>query len=177
VARQRANDLGVSLAEYFRRLVARDLARPETAARVDRIFDLGKLGRLRHCEPEGFHDCRGLHSTRRKLRSLALSRYEPICRHFHLYAAADSSDRSNARSKAILRSGETLVTSDPRLVETWTLLHHKLDRKAAEGFWEGLRSGIRPNRSGHFGGPGGCLGCWRFLRDQDFSIVDRTASL
>src|SRR6266480_146124 len=39
-ARQRANDLGVSLAEYFRRLVARDLARPETAARVDRIFDL-----------------------------------------------------------------------------------------------------------------------------------------
>jgi hypothetical protein len=40
-ARQRANDLGVSLAEYFRRLVARDLARPETAARVDRVFDLG----------------------------------------------------------------------------------------------------------------------------------------
>ena len=31
-ARQRANDLGVSLAEYFRRLLARDLARPETAA-------------------------------------------------------------------------------------------------------------------------------------------------
>jgi len=30
-ARQRANDLGVSLAEYFRRLVARDLARPEAA--------------------------------------------------------------------------------------------------------------------------------------------------
>jgi hypothetical protein len=40
-ARQRANDLGVSLAEYFRRLLARDLARPETAAPVDRIFDLG----------------------------------------------------------------------------------------------------------------------------------------
>jgi hypothetical protein len=31
-ARQRANDLGVSLAEYFRRLLARDLARPEAAA-------------------------------------------------------------------------------------------------------------------------------------------------
>jgi hypothetical protein len=40
-ARQRANDLGVSLAEYFRRLVARDLARPETAAHVESIFDLG----------------------------------------------------------------------------------------------------------------------------------------
>ena len=43
-ARQRANDLGVSLAEYFRRLLARDLARPETAAHVDRIFDLGTSG-------------------------------------------------------------------------------------------------------------------------------------
>ncbi len=37
-ARQRANDLGVSLAEYFRRLLARDLARPETAAHVDRML-------------------------------------------------------------------------------------------------------------------------------------------
>jgi hypothetical protein len=41
-ARQRASDLGVSLAEYVRRLVARDLARPETGAAVDRIFDLGR---------------------------------------------------------------------------------------------------------------------------------------
>ena len=34
-ARQRANDLGVSLAEYFRRLVARDLARPDAATLAD----------------------------------------------------------------------------------------------------------------------------------------------
>lgn len=43
-ARRRATDLGVSLAEYFRRLVARDLARPESSADVDRIFDLGNSG-------------------------------------------------------------------------------------------------------------------------------------
>ena len=43
-ARQRANDLGVPLAEYFRRLVARDLARPKTTAHIDRIFDLGSSG-------------------------------------------------------------------------------------------------------------------------------------
>ncbi len=43
-ARQRASELGVSLAEYVRRLVARDLARPETAVAVDRIFDLGSSG-------------------------------------------------------------------------------------------------------------------------------------
>jgi hypothetical protein len=74
-ARQRASDLGVSLAEYFRRLVARDLARPETATDVDRIFD----------QPEGFRDRRGLSfHTQETSSSLALSRYEPICRHLHL---------------------------------------------------------------------------------------------
>jgi hypothetical protein len=43
-ARQRASELGVSLAEDVRRLVARDLARLETAVEVDRIFDLGSSG-------------------------------------------------------------------------------------------------------------------------------------
>ncbi len=35
------------------------------------------------------------------------------------YAAADSSDASNARAKAILKSGEVLLTTDHVLVETW----------------------------------------------------------
>ncbi len=43
-ARRRASELGVSLAEYFRRLVSRDLARPETKPDVDCIFDLGDSG-------------------------------------------------------------------------------------------------------------------------------------
>jgi hypothetical protein len=43
-ARRRASDLGISLAEYFRRLVARDLARPEASSAVERIFDLGSSG-------------------------------------------------------------------------------------------------------------------------------------
>jgi len=43
-ARRRAGDLGVSFAEYVRRLVARDLVGPETAADVDSIFDLGSSG-------------------------------------------------------------------------------------------------------------------------------------
>jgi hypothetical protein len=43
-ARQRANELGVSLAEYFRRLVARDLTRPRAKIEVDSIFDLGNSG-------------------------------------------------------------------------------------------------------------------------------------
>jgi len=43
-ARQRANELGVSLAEYLRRLIARDLARPKAAKGVEGIFDLGNSG-------------------------------------------------------------------------------------------------------------------------------------
>jgi hypothetical protein len=67
-ARQRANDLGVSLAEYFRRLVARDLARPETAAPVDRIFDLGSSGGSDIASQKDSMIAEAFHSTRRKLR-------------------------------------------------------------------------------------------------------------
>jgi plasmid stability protein len=40
-ARRRASDMGVSLAEYVRRLVTRDLASPEQKPDVSCIFDLG----------------------------------------------------------------------------------------------------------------------------------------
>ena len=43
-ARQRANDIGVSFAEYVRRLVARDLVRPETKVDLSCVFDLGSSG-------------------------------------------------------------------------------------------------------------------------------------
>jgi hypothetical protein len=44
-ARQRANDLGVSLAEYLRRLVARDLGCPQISGDVASVFDLGSSDR------------------------------------------------------------------------------------------------------------------------------------
>jgi hypothetical protein len=40
-ARERAGDLGVSLAEYVRRLVARDFGGPRQAAKPSAVFDLG----------------------------------------------------------------------------------------------------------------------------------------
>jgi hypothetical protein len=43
-ARQRASDLGVSLAEYLRRLVARDLGGSQRAADPACVFDLGSSG-------------------------------------------------------------------------------------------------------------------------------------
>src|SRR5690349_20358521 len=43
-ARRRAADLGVSLAEYVRRLVARDLGSARTVPDVSLLFDLGSSG-------------------------------------------------------------------------------------------------------------------------------------
>lgn len=40
-ARQRAAELGVSLAEYIRRLVRRDLGEPRAHAGIEAIFNLG----------------------------------------------------------------------------------------------------------------------------------------
>jgi hypothetical protein len=44
-ARQRASELGVSLAEYLRRLVKRDLGTPEKKIDVSCIFNLGDGGK------------------------------------------------------------------------------------------------------------------------------------
>jgi predicted nucleic acid-binding protein len=91
------------------------------------------------------------------------------------YAAADRDDRSHDWAVEVLSRGEALVTSDHVLVETWTLLRHRLGREAAERFWEGL-------------GPGGVQlepvlaadleRAWSLgeaFADQDFSLVDRTS--
>ena len=59
---------GVSLAEYFRRLIARDLSRPETAGQVDRIFDLGSSGGSDIASQKDSMIAEAFHSPRRKLR-------------------------------------------------------------------------------------------------------------
>ncbi|MBY0504190.1 MAG: ribbon-helix-helix domain-containing protein [Bryobacteraceae bacterium] len=43
--RQRAGEMGVSLAEYIRRVVARDLGNPASTANPSAIFDLGESGK------------------------------------------------------------------------------------------------------------------------------------
>jgi len=91
------------------------------------------------------------------------------------YAAADAGEASNRRAKAILRAGESLITTDQVLVETWTLLRHRLGMRAAERFWDGLRSGVAALE------PVGIADletAWRIGREwqgQDFSLVDRTS--
>ncbi len=91
------------------------------------------------------------------------------------YAAADSSDASNVRAKAILRAGEPLVTTDHVLVETWTLLRHRIRSQAAERFWDGLRRGVA---AVELVGAADLEVAWQIgvsYSDQGFSIVDRTS--
>lgn len=91
------------------------------------------------------------------------------------YAAADSGDAGNSRAKTILAEGEPLVTSDHVLIETWTLLRHRIRRKAAERFWEALRSGVA---AVELVGAADLEAAWAIgvsYPGQDFSIVDRTS--
>ena len=91
------------------------------------------------------------------------------------YAAADKSDLSNEGAKEILSRGERLVTTDHVLLETWTLLRFRLNRRAAERFWLGLREGIAAIETV---GPADLDAAWEIglaFPDQDFSIADRTS--
>jgi predicted nucleic acid-binding protein len=91
------------------------------------------------------------------------------------YGAADGSDASNGRARALLSAGERLITTDHVLLETWTLLRHRFDRRTAERFWEGLRSGVATIESVL---PADLEVAWNIgevFPDQDFSIVDRTS--
>ena len=91
------------------------------------------------------------------------------------YAAADSGDRGNGRAKSILSAGELLLTTDHVLLETWMLLRHRIHRRAAEKFWDGLRAGVAHIEPV---GTADLEAAWQIgvsFRDQDFSIADRTS--
>src|SRR5690349_12588993 len=89
------------------------------------------------------------------------------------YAVADKSDASNSRAQAVLSAGEALVTSDHVLIEAWSLIRNRLGRRAAERFWEGLRSGAATIEAVGVADLDAAWDIGRSYRDQDFSIVDR----
>ncbi len=89
-------------------------------------------------------------------------------------AAADAREAPNRRAIAVLSQKEPLVTTDHVLIESWTLIHHRLGANAAEKFWDGLRRGVALIEPV---GPADLEAAWQIgidWRDQDFSIVDRT---
>lgn len=91
------------------------------------------------------------------------------------YAAADSSDSSNASAQAVLSGGERLVTTDQVLVETWILLRYRMHRSAAEQFWEGLRAGVATIECVAAADLEVAWTIGQAFPDQDFSVVDRTS--
>jgi uncharacterized protein len=91
------------------------------------------------------------------------------------YAAADSGDRSHVRATDVLGAGNSLITSDHVLVESWILIRARGGRTAAERFWDALRGGLAVVEPVL---PGDLDAAWRIgeaFPDQDFSIVDRTS--
>lgn len=92
-----------------------------------------------------------------------------------LYAVADRTDSGNATAKAILVSGEGLITSDHVLVESWRLIQRRLGHGAADAFWAGIRGGAIELA---VVGSGDLDAAWAIgdaFPDQAFSIVDRTS--
>jgi predicted nucleic acid-binding protein len=91
------------------------------------------------------------------------------------FAAVDAKQSRNSEAKCVLSSGEGLITTDLTLAEAWTIIHHKLNRNAADRFWAGLRGGIASIEPVT---PADLDSAWQIGQswpDQDFSIVDRTS--
>ena len=72
-ARRRASDLGVSLAEYVRRLVARDLGSAQRTAAPAAVFDLGSSGGSDVARNKDRMIAEAFVSARRKTRRRKLS--------------------------------------------------------------------------------------------------------
>ncbi len=77
-ARQRASDLGVSLAEYLRRLVARDLGGPQPKADPSLVFDLGRSGGSDIARNKDAMIAEAVDSARRISRRRRRTSHEPL---------------------------------------------------------------------------------------------------
>jgi len=91
------------------------------------------------------------------------------------YAATDSGDVDNAGARAVLSRGDSLITTDHVLAETWRLIRYHLHGRAAEQFWEGLRSGLALIEPVGLADLETAWQIGRAWKDQDFSLVDRTS--
>ncbi|MEO7803161.1 MAG: PIN domain-containing protein [Actinomycetota bacterium] len=91
------------------------------------------------------------------------------------YSAMDSADRQNSRAKEILLEGEPLITSDHVLIETWFLTRRRLNKKAADSYWDRLRGGVASIEPVGTADLEVARSILESFADQDFSIVDCTS--
>ncbi len=91
------------------------------------------------------------------------------------YAAADRGDTNHEAAIEALSIADGLLLTDHILLETWTLLRHRIGLFAAERFWAGIRSGAA---NVEIVGTADLETAWVIgldFADHDFSIVDRTS--
>jgi len=91
------------------------------------------------------------------------------------YAAVDETDPGNERAQRILTTEGDLVLTDHVLVETWNLVKARIHPAAAEGFWEGVRSGAATLHPVTLADLEVAWAIGRDYEDQGFSLVDRTS--
>jgi len=91
------------------------------------------------------------------------------------FAAVVVRDHDNARAKSILKRAVEIVTTDHVVAETWLLLNSRYHFRAAESFWEQVRTGaVRIE----FATAADLEAAWaigRAFPDQTFSLINRTS--
>jgi predicted nucleic acid-binding protein len=94
------------------------------------------------------------------------------------YALADKRDKHHKQAKQFyikhFKSG-LFVTSNFVFLESWTLIHHKLGKRAARTFWETIRSGVIYVRNITNLDLENAWEIFNKYKDQDFSLVDCTS--
>jgi predicted nucleic acid-binding protein len=91
------------------------------------------------------------------------------------FAIADASDRHHPKARRFFlekAAGQSFLTTDLILAETWTLLNSHLGRSAALTFWETLREAKIPILAIQ---PVDLEAAWRIVQafpDQTYSFVD-----
>jgi len=91
------------------------------------------------------------------------------------FAAVDAGDERHADARHVLARGDTLLTSDHVLAETWSLIDLRLGWSAAERFWAGVRAG---SVGIEHVVPADLEAAWMMgeaFPDQGFSLTDRTS--
>jgi predicted nucleic acid-binding protein len=91
------------------------------------------------------------------------------------FSAVNGGDAKHKRAKEILTVAPTLVTSNLILAETWRLLHHRVHRRAAEGFWRSIRRGAAELEIVTAADMEAAWLIGQRFPDQDFSLTDRAS--
>jgi uncharacterized protein len=91
------------------------------------------------------------------------------------YGAVDLGDVYNERARELLANISDPLLTDHVLIESWRLVNSKIHRKAAEGFWFGIRSGVAELERVTASDLDIAWAIGESFPDQNFSIVDRTS--